>query len=135
MKSILRLFVAVFGIVCCLIALSHIVVGTATIPGGGVVNATMDSEVRFYSCMFFGFGAALVWCSRDLRARIELFNSLLAVFFFGGLARIVSAVQVGPPNRVFVLLGLIELVLPPLLWWWCKESVVERIGQHGGGRS
>lgn len=123
MPRLLAGFVALFGAVCCLIALAHITLGPAAIPGSVPVNATMDSEDRFYATLFLGFGAALIWCSRDLRARSGVFDALLLVFFAGGVARIVSWLAVGPPAPLFVFLGGVELVLPPLLWAWQRAAL------------
>ena len=78
----------------------------------------MDSEDRFYAALFLGFGAALVWVSRDLGRRGMVFFALLGVFFLGGIARIISCFAVGPPIPMFVFLGSLELILPPLLWGW-----------------
>jgi hypothetical protein len=114
-RKSLTAFIAVFGLVCCGIALTHIVLGPRSIPGSIPVNATMDSEDRFYATLFLGFGAALLWCARNLTARANLFRALMLVFFLGGLARIVSAVAVGPPSPIFIFLGSIELILPPIL--------------------
>jgi hypothetical protein len=47
--------------------LGPIVFRPAIIPGAIPVNATMDSEDRFYATLFLGFGAAVMWCSRDLQ--------------------------------------------------------------------
>jgi hypothetical protein len=113
----------VFGIVCCLIALGHILVGPAIIPGAVPVNATMDSEDRFYATLFLGFGAALIWCSRDLRNRKALFGGLLTTFFCSGISRIISAIAVGWPNDLFIFLGALELGLPPLLWCWHRYTL------------
>lgn len=107
-----------FGIVCAAIGLTHIIFGPAAIPGGVVTNATMDSEDRFYATMFVGFGFALLWCARDLNGRANVFAALLGIFFAGGIARIVSLVMVGPPSNLFLFLGSLELILPPLLWFW-----------------
>ena len=109
-----RILVTVFGTVCMAIALVHIAIGPRSIPGSVPVNATMDSEDRFYATLFLGFGAACVWAARDLAARARVFDALMAVFFLGGMARLVSAAFVGPPNAMFVFLGALELVLPPL---------------------
>lgn len=111
-------FVALFGAVCIAIATTHIALGPSSIPGSVPVNPTMDSEDRFYATLFLGFGAALIWCSRDLHARRSVFQALLGVFFLGGVARLISAAQVGLPNELFQVLGLLELVMPALLWWW-----------------
>jgi amino acid permease len=118
----LRWFVLVFGLVCIGIALVHISLGPVSIPGSVPVNATMDSEDRFYATLFLGFGAALVWCSRDLAGRGREFLALQAVFFLGGVARLISWTQVGPPLPLFVVLGAIELVLPALLWAWLRRA-------------
>jgi hypothetical protein len=122
MPKALQALVTLFGIVCILIALAHIVAGPASIPGGGEVNATTDSEERFYAAMFLGFGAALIWCSRDLRGRARLFDALLLIFFIGGIARVISVLQFGLPHPLFTFLGAVELVLPLLLWWWRKQA-------------
>jgi hypothetical protein len=123
MLKALRFFVLFFGTVCCLIALAHIAIGPAAIPGGGPVNATMDSEDRFYATLFLGFGAALIWCSGDLRSRGRAFDALLLIFLLGGVARVVSAAQVGWPNPLFTVLGAVELGLPPVLWWWRNKAL------------
>jgi amino acid permease len=122
MATALRWFVAVFGLVCIGIALMHIAIGPSSIPGSVPVNATMDSEDRFYATLFLGFGAALVWCSRDLAGRGREFLALQAVFFLGGVARLISWAQVGPPHPMFVILGAVELILPALLWVWLRRA-------------
>lgn len=116
MLRALSLFAALFGGVCMAIALAHIAIGPAAIPGSVPVNATMDSEDRFYATLFLGYGAAMIWCSRALAERRRCFGALLLVFFLGGIARIISAIAVGPPNMLFIILGGVELLLPPILW-------------------
>jgi hypothetical protein len=118
MPRFLSALIMIFGVVCCLIALGHIVFGPAIIPGSIPVNATMDSEDRFYATLFLGFGGALMWCSRDLRNREALLGGLLITFFFSGISRIVSVIAVGWPHYMFIFLGALELGLPPLFWCW-----------------
>lgn len=48
---------------------------------------------------------------------------LQAVFFAGGLARIVSCLSVGPPAPLFIVLGSLELVIPPLLWAVLRRAI------------
>lgn len=121
MTSVLKFVILLFGIVCIGISLMHIAIGPSAIPGSVPVNATMDSEDRFYATLFLGFGAALVWCSRNLRDRGDTFKVLLLVFFLGGISRLISAIQVGPPNTFFQLMWAFELVLPPIFWLWHKR--------------
>lgn len=79
------------------------------------------SRHRFYATLFLGFGVAMAWCSFDLIARRPIFGALLATFFVGGIARIISLISVGPPNYLFLGLGTIELILPPLVWIWSGQ--------------
>jgi uncharacterized membrane protein YadS len=122
MRKALPVFVAAFGVICVLISFLHIIFGPSSIPGSVPVNPTMDSEDRFYATLFTGFGATMTWCSFNLAARRHIFFALLATFFLGGIARIVSITAVGWPNALFVCLGSLELILPPALWWWHRRA-------------
>jgi hypothetical protein len=122
MKAALKPFIFLFGAICILISLIHIAVGPSAIPGSIPVNATMDSEDRFYATLFGGFGAALIWCSQDLAKRGGPLFFLLLVFFAGGISRGISAWQVGLPNTFFQMLWALELLLPPIFWWWYKKA-------------
>jgi apolipoprotein N-acyltransferase len=121
MKRLLAAFVALFGIICAIIGMTHVVFGPSSIPGSVPVNATMDSEDRFYATLFVAFGIALFWCSRDLGERRGIFFALLATFFASGLARIVSLLAAGPPHPLFQFLTGVELGLPVLLWLWHRR--------------
>lgn len=121
-QRLLRWFLTAFGLVCVGIALTHIVFGPSSIPGSIPVNATMDSEDRFYAALFLGFGIAHIWAARDLARRAGTVLALQAVFFVGGLARIVSLLAVGPPVPLFLFLGALELVIPPLVWWSLRRT-------------
>ena len=123
MRRVFLAVVVVLGAICIVIAASHIAIGQRVIPGGLFVNPTMDSEDRFYATLFLGWGAAMIYCARDLAARKGLFHALLAIFFLGGVARIVSALAVGLPSPLFVFLGALELILPPLLWGWRRAAM------------
>jgi len=122
MQSALRGYVALFGAVCMCIALLHIAIGPSSIPGSIPVNATMDSEDRFYASLFLGFGIAHVWAARDLARRASVVLALQATFLVGGLARIVSLFAAGPPIALFVFLGALELLIPLLVWWWLRRA-------------
>src|SRR5260370_35571187 len=52
MRRALQGILIVGGIAAVLIALSHIALGPASIPGSVPVNPTMDSEDRFYATLF-----------------------------------------------------------------------------------
>lgn len=111
-----------FGLICSGIGLIHIIFGPRSIPGSVPVNATLDNEDRFYATLFVGFGVAMAWSGRDLAHRSAVFHFLLAVFFAGGLSRLVSIAAVGPPHPLFLILGGVELVMPVLMVLWHRAT-------------
>jgi len=113
-RRALQVFFVLFGVVDIVIALLHIGLGPSAIPGSVPVNATMDSEDRFYATLFLAYGVAILWCVKDIERKSTVVYCLLATFFVGGLARLVSIAAVGPPNTFFVAMTTLELLIPPL---------------------
>ncbi len=97
------------------ISLLHIALGPSSIPGSVPVNATMDSEDRFYATLFMAYGAALLWCVKDVEKKSAQVKLLALVFFIGGLARLVSMLAVGLPNTFFLVMTSLELTLPGIM--------------------
>ncbi len=112
MRKSLQVFLALFGVIAIAIAAIHIVFGPAAIPGSVPVNATMDSEDRFYATLFAAYGVALLWCVKDIERKSRFVYFLLATFFVAGLARIVSIAAVGLPDPFFIAMLVLELVIP-----------------------
>jgi hypothetical protein len=108
------------------IALTHIVLGPASIPGSIPVNATMDSEDRFYATIFLGYGLGLLWCMRAIDRRANFIRFLAAILFAGGVARVISMVLVGLPNALFQALTALEF-LAPLTVWFLLRRISDRL--------
>lgn len=121
MKKALQILLAAFGATDILIALLHIALGPSAIPGSVPVNATMDSEDRFYATLFAAYGAAVLWCVPGIARKHDYIRLLALVFFIGGLARLVSMLAVGLPNNFFVLMTGLELALPLLMVWMLSK--------------
>lgn len=111
-RKIHQVLLALFGITAIFIAMLHIVLGPAAIPGSVPVNATMDSEDRFYAVLFLAFGAVLLWCIKDVERKSRVVYLLMGTFFLGGIARLISMAAVGLPNQFFVAMTVLELTLP-----------------------
>lgn len=112
MKKSLQAFLGLFGMTAILIASLHIVLGPSAIPGSIPVNPTMDSEDRFYATLFAAYGVALLWCIKDVERKSAFVYFLALTFFIGGLARLVSMAAVGLPNTFFIVMTVLELLIP-----------------------
>ena len=111
----MRLFamwVRLFGAIVIGIALVHLLIGQSTYIGGGSVNATMESDLRFYNVLFVAYGAAFIWAANDVAGRARVINALGALFFAGGVARLWAWVVAGAPNWFYVGMIPVELVIP-----------------------
>ena len=116
MKRVTEIWLTTFGLVCAGIALAHLLFGSSTIIGGGSVNATIDSDLRFYALLFAAYGLVFVWCAVDIAARGRVANILGVVFFVGGLARLLAWAVTGQPNWFYVLMVPVELIIPLINW-------------------
>lgn len=93
----------------------------------GTPNA--ETELRFFSVFWMAYGVILIQTARELTQHARRVPLLLGLFFLGGVGRTISYVADGPPHALFVLLMIIELVLPILLWlcfWrWRKSAAFD----------
>ncbi len=115
MRKSLQILLGLFGLTVIGISLLHIVVGPSAIPGSVPVNATMDSEDRFYATLFLAFGIALLWCIQAVETKSKVVYFLMLTFLAGGFARLVSMAAVGLPNDFFIAMTVLELLLPFVL--------------------
>ena len=132
-RRTLTIILYVGGVATLLIVATHMLLGSAAIPGASVVNATVDSEDRFYAVIFGGYGLALLHAARDVEARAPLIRFLAGLFFTGAIARTVSWMMVGPPHPFFMAMLALEFVLPLVIWF--LQAAVARHASGGNGMS
>jgi hypothetical protein len=114
-KKFHQVFLGLFGVSAIVIASLHVILGPAAIPGSIPVNATMDSEDRFYATLFAAYGVALLWCIKDVERKSMFVYFLALTFFTVGLARLVSVAVVGLPNTFFIAMTILEMLIPFLM--------------------
>lgn len=115
MRRVFQGFLVLFGVIVIAISLAHFAVGADAIIGGSEVNATSDGEDRFYAGLFLCYGVALLWCAREVERKRVYITVLAAVFFVGGIGRLVALVTVGVPHPFYVAMLVVELVLPVVM--------------------
>ncbi len=100
----------------------------------GPVSPDLDSHFRYMSGIFTGVGLAFVSCIPHIEIRGSRFRMLVAFVVLGGLARLFSWAQVGPPNPGNQFGLIMELGVTPLLglWQW-RFSRRYLAGSRGAG--
>ncbi|MGC4934232.1 DUF4345 domain-containing protein [Gordonia sp. DT30] len=107
-----RVWLVIFGSVVLGIALAHLFFGQTTYIGGGTVDATMESDLRFFNILFAAYGLGFVWAAQDVPGRARVVDLLGLLFFLGGLARLLAWVTVGTPSWFYLIMTPVELIVP-----------------------
>lgn len=142
MITTLRLLQIALGAAAVAICFSIIILGPAATAGAsealfdtlsgtkhastGAWPPTMDSELRFYAPFWGAYGLVLIYVARRLPATLGWVAPMAALFFAGGVGRVISYLAVGAPHPFFALLMVIELVLPVLfvsLWQIARAKI------------
>lgn len=117
MARALRVLVLVMGWACVAIGLLHVALGNAAIPGATDAGPTIDSLGRFLGATFAGYGLAWLWAARQRPIPAPAVRWLAAVFLLGGVGRLLSLAVNGRPHDFQLALTVLELALPPVLFW------------------
>ncbi|WP_333774992.1 DUF4345 domain-containing protein [Streptomyces sp. IBSBF 3136] len=117
MARTLRVLTQLMGWSCVAIGLFHVALGNAAIPGAGSAGATIDSWGRFMGASFVGYGLAWLWAARQRPVPARAVRWLAGVFLLGGVGRLLSLAVHGRPQWFQIALAVIELGLPPVLFW------------------
>ena len=114
----LRLVLAVAGMIPTATGIASMTRGTSIVRDAGPVPPSVDSEHRYFAAFWTALGPVL-WHTAvhpdQHRARID---AISATVFAGGVARLLSARQVGRPQPVYLGLAAAELVLPVAMTGW-----------------
>lgn len=109
-RAELRRFVAITGVVCLVLGVVQIVVGTlgtdATVP------ASAESNGRFGAGLLIGVGAIWLYAAREQTPPIGLIRVLAATLAFGAIGRVVSAAIDGWPSPWQTVQMGIEFAVP-----------------------
>jgi uncharacterized BrkB/YihY/UPF0761 family membrane protein len=88
------------------------------VAGLGPLPADLDSHFRYMSGIFLGVGIAFVTCIPDIARKGPRFRLLGALVVAGGLARLLSLIEVGAPTPGHRFGLVMELGVVPLLMLW-----------------
>ena len=81
-------------------------------------DATLDSNLRFYSGVWLGVGLAAAWIVPRIERETTLFRALWLMIFLGGIGRLLSLALAGMPFAPFVGFTALEILGAPFFVWW-----------------
>jgi hypothetical protein len=117
-KRALRAVFYLGGLVATTAGLHTAIAGAKSVPGQGLANAAVESELRFYGAFYFAYGLVLLRAARRADNDPTTVRSLMSTLFVAGLARAGGWVAVGRPHKHQRGLLVIELTAPPLIAAW-----------------
>lgn len=132
MRVGLQAVLALLGGVAVTFGLLTVVTGAASVPAGGAVTASVDSELRFYAAWYVAAGATLLWAAPNIDRAGTVLRLVCATLWLAAAGRIVSLAAVGRPHGVFVVLLAVEIVIPLVVVPWQAAVASRRVRPIAG---
>jgi hypothetical protein len=115
---ILKVFGWIAGITLIVLGIGRVLFSMATIPGGGAVNPTVDTETRAGGALLIAFGIAYVWAMRRSPIPSTLLRFLALTMALLAASRLISMVDAGMPHWIFVVSTVVEFTAAALTYWY-----------------
>lgn len=136
-RRLLQTVVAVLSLVPILAGAGGVLLGPAFLG----VDATqldagtdLDSHMRYLSGVFLGVGLAFLATVPRIERATFVFRLLTIFVVLGGLARLLSLIDRGPPTTPHLIgLGLELLVVPLLALWQGRIAAQSSDSNHSTG--
>lgn len=128
-KRLLQTAIAAACLVPLLAGAAGIVRSAAMLPGVMVpLPVDLDSHFRYLSGLLLGIGIAFAFAIPRVERKAMLVRTLGLIVVAGGLARLVSLVQNGPPGAGHIFGLVMELGVVPAIMLW-QARVARRRGR------
>jgi hypothetical protein len=98
--------------------LHTVLLGGRSIPGGGVSDPRIESELRFYAAFYVAYGLAALRVAPRADREEDAVRALGGAMLLAGLARAAAWRDAGRPSDAQLTLLAIELAGPPALVAW-----------------
>jgi hypothetical protein len=108
----------VVGIALIALGAGRMLFSMVTIPGGGAVNPTVDTETRAGGALLIALGVAYVWAMRQSPIPSALLRFLALTMALLAVSRVISIIDVGMPHWIFVVGGIVEFIAAVLTYWY-----------------
>jgi hypothetical protein len=123
MRNSFKIILMILSLIPLFFAVTGLVSGAVGNNGGVSVSAGLDNQYRYLSGYYLSLFFGIWYVLGDIDRRGTVLRILVLAIFIGGLARLLSYVQVGePPLRAMAGMAL-ELGAPILAIW---HHIIER---------
>jgi len=78
-------------------------------------NIILDSNMRYFSGVWFGLGLVILWIIPKIEKHKAIFRFICGMIFLGGIGRVFSIFDLGFPSIPFIFFTLLELLFPLLI--------------------
>jgi hypothetical protein len=126
-RRALQIIVAIASLIPISAGAAGVVLGPGLVDVTGVPIAA-DSHFRYLSGLLLGVGLAFVITIPRIEAQKARFRALAAIVMIRGLARLLSLLLLGYPDRPMALALVMELVVTPSLALW-QARVADKQGR------
>jgi hypothetical protein len=118
MKRALQIAIALGCLVPIGAGAAGVLLGPRMLGAGIAGSGDLDSHFRYLSGLLLGIGLAYASTIPRVETHGGRFRLLTCIVLTGGLARLLSVLEVGPPSRIMAAALVMELLVTPALWLW-----------------
>ena len=125
---VITIFLRVFCAIPFLTGLADLIGGTSLFKAAGIPmppevasDPFLNSQIKFWGAIFFGYGAMLWWAAGDIRGRAQTLQLLLATMVLAGFGRALSLALYGSPGVLLDGALVLEVVGFPLIWLYHRR--------------
>lgn len=105
-----------------------VVAGARSLPGQERANASLESELRFYSAFYVAYGLAALRVAPRADRDTTAVRALAGALLLAGLARAGGWLTAGKPHTLQRALLIVELAAPPVLVAWQMRAAEPSVG-------
>ena len=117
MRTSFKIVLMVLSLIPLCFAVVGLIGGAAGANSGGGVSAELDNQYRYLSGYYLSLFFGIWYVLGDIDNRGAVLRLFVFAIFIGGLARLISYVQVGAPPMQGMVGMVLELGSPILILW------------------
>ncbi|MGD1855120.1 MAG: DUF4345 domain-containing protein [Leptolyngbyaceae cyanobacterium] len=103
-----------------LVSLLGVTMGLGRWLSPDMIEPQFDSHYRYITGYYLSLSLIAWWIIPTIEKHRTLFHIIGGSIFFGGIGRVLSWLQVGPPDGMSIGFTALELLFPLLLLWQAK---------------